>query len=164
MNEAHFHLLVNHFPILMPIIGALILIGGIVFRSEVVKRAAYFTFLVGAIMTIPTYSSGEGAEEIVEHMGGAVSHDLIHEHEEVAELFAVLSYALGALALLGFFASWRKMKFSGALTWIVLLAAAVVIYFGRVTGSTGGEISHPEIRKGFKPTEDAEEEHDEQEH
>jgi len=73
MNDAHFHLLVNHFPILMPIIGMLLLLGGMIFKSEAVKRAAYFTFLVGAIATIPSFSSGEGAEEVVEHMGGAVS-------------------------------------------------------------------------------------------
>lgn len=161
MNDAHFHLLVNHFPILMPIIGMLLLLGGMIFKSEAVKRAAYFTFLVGAIATIPSFSSGEGAEEVVEHMGGAVSHDLIHEHEEVAELFAVLSYALGALSLLAFFASWRRMKFASTLSYIVLAAAVVVIYFGRQTGTTGGEISHPEIRKDFKPSAEAEHEEDE---
>ncbi|MEO6149344.1 MAG: hypothetical protein ABIP28_04245 [Mucilaginibacter sp.] len=37
--------------------------------------------------------TGEGAEEVVEHLQG-VNKKLIHEHEEQAETFAILSHIL----------------------------------------------------------------------
>lgn len=150
MNDAHLHLLVNHFPIITPILGVLLLLLGFVFKAELIKRSAYFIFIVGAIMTVPAFSSGEGAEEVIEHMGG--SHDLIHEHEEVAETFAMLSYVLGALALMALIASWRKMKFSMFAGVAVLLMAGAVIYMGKLTGTSGGEITHTEIRQGGNAT------------
>ena len=62
MNQAHFHLLVNHLPIIVPIIGVVVLLSGIIFRSEIVKRVAYFVFIIGALATLPSMLSGEGAE------------------------------------------------------------------------------------------------------
>ena len=38
MNQAHVHLAINHLPIILPIAGLLIFIGGLIFRSELVKR------------------------------------------------------------------------------------------------------------------------------
>ena len=49
MNGAHFHLVVNHLPIIFPIVGLIVLAVGIGFKSEMVKRTAYFVFSIGAI-------------------------------------------------------------------------------------------------------------------
>lgn len=147
MNDAHFHLVVNHIPILFPVAGLLVLIGGILFKSEIVKRMSYFLFILGAIATAVAMSSGEGAEEAVEHMQG-VSHDTIHEHEEIAEFFALLSYAFGALSLLALWASWQRKKFAAMLSYAVLVAGIVIVIFGKQTGTSGGEIKHPEITSG----------------
>ena len=70
MNEAHLHLTFNHLPLIAPIIALLIMIGGILLKSEVIKRTAYAIFILGAIMTIPAFVSGEGAEEIAEELQG----------------------------------------------------------------------------------------------
>lgn len=34
MNDAHWHLLLNHLPIIFPVIGFLIMLGGFIFKSE----------------------------------------------------------------------------------------------------------------------------------
>lgn len=162
MNDAHLHLLVNHFPIITPILGLIILITGFIFRSEVTKRIAYFLFVIGAITTLPSFSSGEGAEEVLEHMG--VNHRLIHEHEEVAETFALLSYILGALSLLSLVASWKKMKMAAISGYAVMLLALLVIYMGRQTGTTGGEIKHDEIRSGNQVDNNSDDENDHDDH
>ena len=72
MNQAHFHLVVNHLPIIFPIVGLLILIGGIIFRSEIIKRAAYFIFIIGSLSALVAMNSGEGAEEIAENLPGRI--------------------------------------------------------------------------------------------
>lgn len=148
MNDAHFHLVVNHLPIIIPGIAVIILLGGFIFKSEIVKRTAFVIFILGAITTFVAMSSGEGAEEVVEHMGA--DHHLIHEHEEMAEKFALASHALGLLSIVGLWANYKRKKFSNSIAIIVILVSAVAIFLGRQTGTTGGEIMHREIRADFK--------------
>jgi uncharacterized membrane protein len=160
MNEAHVHLVTNHLPIIIPLIALVVLIIGLFSKSDEVKRTAFFLFIMGAISTFPAFESGEEAEEIVEHLAG-VSHDLIHEHEEKAELFMILSYLLGALSLVGIWANWKKKKFANILTYLTILVSIVVLFVAKETGTTGGEIRHPEIRSTFKKAADShKEEHE----
>jgi uncharacterized membrane protein len=145
MNEAHFHLMVNHFPIIAPIIGILVMLGGYYFRSEVIKRTAYGIFIIGAILAIPAFVSGEGAEEIVERIPG-INKSFIETHEEIADIFAVLSYILGGISILGIWASIKHKSFSKTLSIITILFSLIVVFFAARTGTSGGEIIHTEIR------------------
>jgi uncharacterized membrane protein len=145
MNQAHFHLMVNHLPIIFPIVGAIVLIGGFMLRSEIIKRVAYTIFTLGAIATFPSFLSGEGAEEVVENLPG-VRESFIEPHENIAKIFALLSYTLGAFSILALWSNWQQKSFKGIISIIVLLLSVVVLYFGKVTGTTGGEIRHTEIR------------------
>jgi uncharacterized membrane protein len=145
MNTAHFHLLVNHLPIIFPIVGILVMLAGFITKSEVVKRTAYFIFVMGTITTITAMATGEGAEDVVEKISG-VTKSVIHEHEETAETFAVLSYLLGAISLFGFWASLKQKSFAKIISYVVLVFAFVVMFFAKLTGTTGGEIRHTEIR------------------
>jgi uncharacterized membrane protein len=151
MNDAHFHLVVNHFPIILPMVGALILIIGLIAKSDAVKRTGFLMFILGAVSSIIAMTSGEGAEEIVENMGNIDGY-FVHEHEEAAETFALLSYILGAFALIGMWASFAKKKFANIVTILVLIFAGVTLYFAQKAGTTGGEIRHTEIRPGQTPT------------
>ena len=145
MNQAHFHLMVNHLPIIFPIVGAIVLIGGFILRSEIIKRVAYSIFILGAIATLPAFLSGEGAEEVVEKLPG-VSESFIEPHEDIAKIFALLSYSLGAFSILALWSNWQQKSFKGIVSIVVLILSIVVLYFGKVTGTTGGEIRHTEIR------------------
>ena len=147
MNGAHFHLVVNHLPIIIPMAALIVLIVGLIIKSEVVKRTAYFLFVVGAICTMPAFASGEGAEEMAESLPG-VTEQLIHEHEEKAEAFALFNYALGLISIVAIWASWKQKSFAKWLSIVMLVLALVVIFKGREVGTSGGEIRHTEIRKG----------------
>lgn len=147
MNEAHVHLLVNHFSIIAPIIGLLVMLGGLYFRSESIKRTAYFIFIFGAILTIPAFTTGEGAEDVVKQIQG-VDEGFIETHEEVADVFAVLSYILGGISVFGIWASIKQRSFSNTLAIITILFSLIVLFFAAKTGTTGGEIRHTEIRTG----------------
>ncbi|KAF2519664.1 hypothetical protein E0W68_00015 [Flavobacterium salilacus subsp. salilacus] len=145
MNDAHFHLVVNHLPIIIPVVGFLVMAGGLLTRSAIVQRVAYCIFILGALCTIPAAVSGEGAEEVVEHLNLA-DHSIIHEHEEAAEVFILFSYALGGLALLGLWANIKRKTFDNTISVLTLVLSLVVIYLGSNAGTTGGEIRHTEIR------------------
>lgn len=145
MNEAHFHLVLNHLPIVIPIVGIFVMVSGLLFRSATIKQTAYAIFVLGALSTIPAFATGEGAEEVVEHLP-EISEKLIHQHEEVAETFATISYLLGGLSLIGFWASWRKKSFANLIVYATLILSGLALYLARETGTTGGEIRHTEIR------------------
>ncbi len=153
MNDAHLHLIFNHFPIIVPIIGMLILVVGFFTSSDVVKRTALGVFILGAMLTFPAMYTGEGAEDIAEKLP-AVTEQLIHEHEEKAEILAIVNYALGLISLLGFWASWKRKYFANYIAIAVLCLGLAGLYFGKMTGTSGGEIRHTEIRVGFDAGQD----------
>ncbi len=152
MNEAHWHLVLNHLPIIVPMIGLLVMLGGHIFQGEAVKRTAYFIFIFGALATIPAFATGEGAEETIENIPG-ISEQLIKTHEEMADTFAILSYLLGAISLLGLWANLQKKSFANLLSFATMIFCVVVLFFAKQTGTTGGEIRHTEIRtdSGISP-------------
>lgn len=145
MNDAHWHLVVNHLPIIFPLVGIIILITGFISKSEAVKRTAFMLFIFGALASIVAMTTGEGAEDIAEKISG-VTKKFIHEHEEIAETFSILTYILGAISVIGLWASFQKKSFSNILSIIILVFTFVVLFFGKETGTTGGEIRHTEIR------------------
>lgn len=145
MNGAHWHLVVNHLPIIFPLVGTIVMVTGLVSKSEAVKRTAFLIFTFGAIASIAAMTTGEGAEEIVENISG-VTESYIKNHEETAETFALLSYFLGGISLIGLWAGFKQKSFSNGIAIATLVFAFVVLFFGRQTGTTGGEIRHTEIR------------------
>lgn len=159
MNEAHFHLVVNHLPLILPFAALIVLAIGMVLKAELVKRSAYSLLLVSTLFAVGSMVSGEGAEELVEHLPG-VSHDHVETHEDAAKLFALVHYFLGLVSLVAIWASFKKKNFAGILNLLVLGLTVVVLYFGQAVGNTGGEIMHQEIRKDFKPDSDATEHED----
>jgi uncharacterized membrane protein len=147
MNGAHWHLAVNHLPIIFPIVGVIVMITGLISKSEAVKRTAFMIFILGAFTAIAAMNTGEGAEEVVEKING-VTENYIESHEETAETFAILAYILGGISLLGLWASFKQKSFSTIISIATLIFAFVVLFFAKQTGTTGGEIRHTEIRNG----------------
>ncbi|WP_321538765.1 hypothetical protein [Flavobacterium piscinae] len=96
-------------------------------------------------MAKATMMTGEGAEEIVEELG--ISHDIIHEHEELAEKYMKVLYALGLLSIAGLVANSKKHAKASLVSYIVLLLAVAGVVFSKFVGTSGGEIRHTEIRE-----------------
>jgi uncharacterized membrane protein len=148
MNGAHWHLVVNHLPIIFPVVGVIVMVTGLASKSSAVKRTAFMIFIFGALAAIAAMNTGEGAEEVVENLSG-VTENYIKSHEETAETFALLSYILGGLSLIGLWASFKEKTFTNLITIGTLVFALVVLFFAKQTGTTGGEIRHTEIRNGY---------------
>ena len=70
MNNAHLHLVVNHLPIIFPVVGVIILLIGIFTKSDVSKRNAYIVFILGAVASVAAMATGEGAEDAIENIQG----------------------------------------------------------------------------------------------
>jgi uncharacterized membrane protein len=138
-------MVVNHFPIIGTIFGLGILIAGIFMKNTVIKNVAYILFVVAAIFAAVSMATGEGAEEIAEKLP-SVTDQIIHEHEEMAEKLALILYALGAISLLGLYLNFKNHTKAVAVSYIALVVAFIGVFFGKQTGTTGGEVRHTEIR------------------
>jgi uncharacterized membrane protein len=149
MNSIHFHLITNHFPIIVPVIALMVMFGGFLIRSEMIKRTALALFVFGALSTFPAMYSGDKAEDLVDKIPG-ITHDMIEIHEKSAEQFAYWHYGLGLLALMALLSSWKNHKTSQILTILVIVFAFAIIYLGNHTATSGGEIRHTEIRIGYE--------------
>lgn len=147
MDELHLHLVVNHLPIIFPVVGIILLLIGIFSKCEVTKRNAYIIFVLGAITSIAAMGTGEGAENSATKIAG-LSENLIKKHEEVSEIFAALTYVLGAISLVALIASFRNSVISKYAPFVVGILAIVCLLFAQKVGTTGGEIKHNEIRTG----------------
>lgn len=145
MNEAHLHLILNHFPSIGITIGLLVLIAGYLLKKPQVKATSLGIFIFSALAAIAANATGEGAEEIVERIPG-ISESIIHEHEEFAEQFLTLALILGGAALITLLLQWRKLKMATYGYILVLILAISCLVSAYYVGVTGGEIRHTEIR------------------
>ncbi|WP_298223345.1 hypothetical protein [Flavobacterium sp.] len=145
MNDAHWHLVVNHFPIIGTIFGFGILIAGLLLKNKTTINTAYFIFIVAALFAFASMSTGEGAEEMVEDLP-SVGKQIIHEHEEMAEKLALVLYVLGAISILGLILNIKNHSKAKLITYLALIFGIVAVYLGKETGTTGGEVRHTEIR------------------
>ncbi len=156
MNAAHFHLIVNHMPIVGIFWAIALTAYGQFKKNDTALYAGLISFVAVAVFAFLSSNSGEGAEEIVEGLQG-VTHDIIHEHEEMGEKAMFACIALGVLSLAALFlAKYRRL-----LTWVILVGSIGAAVLLSLTGTTGGEIRHTEIRKDYVPAAPTGEEREE---
>jgi uncharacterized membrane protein len=149
VNAAHVHLILNHVPILGAVFGVLVLLVGILGKRRAWLQVSWFIFIVAALSAIPTYLSGQSAEKIVGELSG-VSDEFMEPHEEIAFYALIALETLGALSLL-FLVLTRKRE---AAPWMIYVTLVVSLFTAALAGYTanlGGQIHHPEARRGFVP-------------
>jgi len=146
MNLAHVHLLLNHLPPLGVLFGFLLLAAAVARKSGDLVRASLVTFVLVALLAIPTYFTGEPAEKIVEGMPGVSMMD-IEAHEESAEASLIAALLLGVLSAVKLFL-YRRREIPRGITFATLALALVVTGMMAWTAHLGGLIRHTEIRAG----------------
>jgi uncharacterized membrane protein len=151
MNLAHVHLLLNHFPVIGTLITIGMFLGALAGRSEELKRASLIIFLVIALLTIPTYMSGNAAQQAIKDLPG-VSESLVVAHQNAALLAYVFMEVTGAVAWFGLWQYRRNSSFGrGTLLTILLLSVLTVVLMANAS-NIGGAIRHPEILSSLEAT------------
>lgn len=152
MSEAHYHLLINHLPTAGLIFGLLILLAGTILKKPQVRQTGLLVIFIAGFGAIPTSLSGHEAEEVVEKLPG-ISHHLIHDHEELAEVFEKAMMALAIVALAAFILDYLKKPTAKWLIFVVLFAGISTVWFGKQVGESGGKIRHESEMKGESQAE-----------
>jgi uncharacterized membrane protein len=151
MSLVQIHLLLNHIPIIGTIIALGLFLLGIAGKSHDLKRASYVIFVALALLAIPTYMSGSAAAKAIANTKG-ISKAFLTAHNDSAVMSVLFMGITGVFAWLGL---WQYRRFSRSAGWniaLVLVLSIVTVYFMSITGNSGGEIRHPEIRAAQEAT------------
>ena len=145
MDLAHLHLLLNHFPTIGTIMGGGLFVLSLITNSDDLKRASLVVLLGISLIAIPTYISGNGAQDAVKSLPG-VSKTLIETHEGAALVALGFIEVTGAFAWLGL---WQFRRLARVPNWnlaVILVLTAVTLGLMARASNLGGEIRHGEIR------------------
>ena len=144
MNSAQIHLALNHMPLLLSLLGGILLIIGMIKKNASFKSLSLYLLVAAALFTAPVYLTGEGTEEMVEHLTG-VNESAIEKHEDMAKITMVIIAITGAISLIGLFLQ-KNIRFSKLILGIILVLSFASFGTMAQTAHLGGLIRHSELQ------------------
>ncbi|MBK7147535.1 MAG: hypothetical protein IPH78_01625 [Bacteroidetes bacterium] len=147
MNTAHWHLILNHFPIIGTLGGIVVLFYGLIRKSNDTKVLGALLILAMAIISVIVMETGEAAEELVEKIPG-ISEAAMEVHEDAAKIANGILIASGVLALISLVLHFFKKNAVTVAMSATLVLSSVAFGFMGYTGYLGGKIRHTEITTG----------------
>lgn len=146
LSPTHLHLLLNHFPTIGFMIGIALYVASLFGGTHHHLKQAALTIMVGvAIVTIPTYTTGNAAQFAIQE-SREVSRALIDMHEGAALVALMAMQITGLCAWLALWHLRRLTRVPGWLSAVVLGLAAITFALVARAAGLGGEIRHVEIR------------------
>lgn len=145
MNSAYLHVLLNHFPIMGCLFGFCFLLVSTLSENRTLKISALIIFVVTGLLAIPTFLTGEGAEEVVESLAH-VSKQMIYDHEEFAEKAVWLVYLTSVLSGVQIFMIQKNKKVPSWMNSLLYVFVILSLLSMGWTNKLGGKISHSEFR------------------
>ena len=147
MNAAHWHLAMNHIPVVGTVFAAALLAFALWKRRSELFGICLGAFAVLAVLTVPVYVTGGRAEEVIMEMPGVeVDEALVSPHETAAKLAFIGIAVLGVVALGGLVAARKAPAPPRALVVTVFILSLIEAGLLLRTANLGGNIRHPEIR------------------
>jgi hypothetical protein len=154
MDPTHLHLLLNHVPTIGFGIGIGLFALALFSRSNDLKQASLVIMVAVALVSIPTYATGNMAQTNLEERGevsdgtteAMVTLSLIQTHEGAALLALGFMQLTGMLAWIALWQFRRRSTFSWGLGGTILVLSLLTLGLMAQAANLGGLINHPEIR------------------
>mgnify|MGYP001178141553 CR=1 FL=1 len=135
MDPTHLHLLLNHVPTVGFGVGIALFVLGIGIRSNDLKQASLVVLVGVALISIPTYATGNAAQTHLQERGdvsdgsneGRMTLSLIETHEGAAFLALAFMEVTGALAWVALWKFRRRSRLSTGMTGALLLLSLVTM-------------------------------------
>jgi uncharacterized membrane protein len=147
--------MLNHFPVILAVTGALAVLLAIVRGQRGIWLYATVSLTLAAVTVIPTYFTGQPAEHAL-NRPWYIARGAIHAHEDAAKIAALIVVLAGLVALF----AWRRLvryprevRMPGSLrTALVVTSLAAAISIGYAAW-LGGRIVHeaPALRGPAPP-------------
>jgi hypothetical protein len=153
MNLTHIHLLLNHWPIIGSFIGLGLFLVAMMANSDELKQASLALFAFLALLAIPTYMSGDVANEVFKNSPSPLPAPIVKTHQGAAMIALIFLELTGAASVIGLwgFSRMSRPTAKPVARWsstLVLILAVATVGLMAIAGNTGGAIRHPEIASG----------------
>ena len=135
MDPVFMHLRVNHFPVILPIVGAAAAFVALILKRDDVWKYAMVTVILGALSAPIAYWTGFRAEDKAEGFD-YIDAERMDMHEETAEWALIAILASGVAAGV----SLKVQKPAAKYAFLAVAAAAAVAT--TITAAHGGKIVH----------------------
>jgi uncharacterized membrane protein len=144
MDWDHLHIMINHFPVILAVTGALAALLGTVRGRRGVWLYATASLTIAGLTAIATYFSGLQAEDVLRH-AWYIARGAIHTHEDAAVVATIATAVAGLVAAV----AWRRLvrypreiTLPGGLRTLVVLTALASAGSIGYASWLGGRITH----------------------
>lgn len=146
MNWTYVHATVNHLPVILAVVGAVVTIAAIISRRRAVWLYAVVTLVLAGLSIYPVQLTGSSASTAVSRFPG-VERDALEAHEEAGE---TTTWVLLGTAAVAAFAWWQLVRrgrdprhaLSPWLQLLVTVGAVASLGMTAWTAKLGGVIIH----------------------
>ena len=151
MTPEHFHLVLNHLPIVGLAMAVLPLLAGLIARNRAWQLCGLMLVLLSALSVPLVVWSGEQAhdrydEGVVAPFIDADGKHWMHVHGSRAERGVKVYYAEAALAALSLVTAWKKPPWASLASALTLAVAIGALGVGVWIADAGGKIRRPDFR------------------
>jgi hypothetical protein len=153
VNWPYIHITLNHFPIILTIVGSAVLALALIVRQRGVWLYAVATLTLAGLSIYPVFFTGDKAADVLEHTWYVV-RSMVEEHDESAGFALWATLIMGAVSA---YAWWRMLRREIAgippvwlrtlITVLTALALAIVVR----TAYLGGQIIHESPKLATPP-------------
>ncbi len=133
LDAPRFHAIFNDFPVALLVAGVGFELAYLFTKRESLRSAAYWSLIVGAVMTGMAIATGLKAKGVIQH--GDAIHDIMQAHERLAWT------TLGFFGVVAVWRLLRESKMARPERWAVALIGVVGLGFLMATGREGGELA-----------------------
>ena len=139
MEASQFHLLINHYPMIVSFIGAILLLIGVWRKNDRVNRISLWLFFAEALLSVAVFWSGEVAGRNSGMLADPAGN-LLRQHQEAARLTFLLIGSTGLTSVFGLIMLYRRSYLARLIVPLVLVLSIVGTAFVTYTTIKGRQI------------------------
>jgi hypothetical protein len=143
MNGAHWHILVNHMPIVGTLMACIVLGFGLLRKNGPVVDLSFGLLILMSIAAFITDQTGGSAAHYLDSIH-ELNKPVFYKHAEAADTANIAMYITGLASLLALI--WERAKRLAWLPTVVFVLSLITFGLMANVGRLGGLIMHKEIR------------------
>lgn len=141
MTAAHWHLVLNHIPIIGTTISTLLLIAGLLLKNEQLKLISVIFIMIMSVFGVIVHETGKKTErEIKKDL--TINQDAVEQHEEAAKPAFLVHNIAGILSLIALILFKKKRKAFNVIASIIVVISLSAAGLMSYAGYLGGKIRH----------------------
>ena len=153
MNWPYIHILINHFPIILTVVGTVGLLLALVVRQRALWLYALASLTLAGLSIGPVYFTGDQAGDAVENTWYVV-HSMVNEHGDAALFALISSLIVGVASAYTWWRMVRRETMGLPPVWLRTVVTVLAIWGLSVitrTAYLGGKIVHDSPKLATPP-------------